>query len=226
MNSIDVIVKILSNNPCIEALSFHEYSHSKMIQDGIEIWHTEEQEMFEYAMALKQRTGTPFWNGIMLSTFNNPNYSKQILRQALRHNPITNLVYITREMVSSSLKPTYALCSKVKINNCTEEFHLPLIDFHIPPSSLNQQVVSDVCNYLDVGPGWILNSGESYHFIGANPVTWKDLNSILCQAIVYSPIVDAIWISHQLRENSCSLRIGEKHGFVPEVVMQIDVNTR
>lgn len=224
MNSIDVIDKILSHNPCIEALSFHEYSHSEMIQDRIENWRSEEQGMFEYALALKKINGLPFWNGIMLSTFDNPNYSKQILRRALLHNSITNLVYIPRDMVLSSLKSSYALCSKVKINKSSEEFHLPLIDFHIPPSNLNQHVVSDVCKYLDVGPGWILNSGESYHFIGANPVAWVDLNNVLCRAIVYSPIVDAIWISHQLREKSCSLRIGEKNGRVPEVVMQVDVN--
>lgn len=221
MNSIDVIKSILTLNPGIEALSFHEYAQSKLIQDDISNWRIEEETMFEYALSLKKNNGTPFWNGIMLSAFDNPDYSKKVLRAALRHNPINNLHYLSREEISSSLNSSYALCSKVKIKNSKEEYHLPLIDFHIPPSRLNQQVVDDVCQNLDVGPGWILNSGESYHFIGSRLMTWGDLYCILSKAIVYNPIVDAIWISHQLRESCCSLRIGEKKGVVPTVVLQI-----
>lgn len=221
MNSQDVINSILSLNPCIEALSFHSYSHSVLIQDEIVNWQTEEQNMFEYALALKEHNGIPFWNGIMLSTFNNPNYSKQILKQALRHNSVNGLLFIPRESIASSLKSSYAICSKVRIYGKVEEFHLPLIDFHIPPSSLNLRVVYDVCQNLGVGTGWILNSGESYHFIGNHPILWDDLNTILCKAIVYNPIVDTIWVSHQLREKCCSLRIGEKKGVLPEVVLQI-----
>ncbi len=221
MKSIDVIQRILEINQDIRELSFHEFPPSVMIQEEISDWGVDEQRVFDGAVALKKAYGLPFWNGIMLSEFNNPHFSKKMLHSALHHNPVANLKFVNRDRVRISMRQSYALCSKVKKENGTE-MHIPLFDFHIPPSSCNLDVVIEVCKTLGLNSGWILNSGESYHFIGSNPIKWDDLHYLLCEAIVFNPIVDTIWISHQLREKCCSLRIGEKHGIDPTVVFYFD----
>ena len=220
MRSNDVLKMILADNPDISALSFHNYPSSSLVQSIILDWGGDEQTMFENAMSLKESYRLPFWNGIMISAFNNPNYSTKILESSLRHNPINNLVYIDRDSIDSSLSLSYAFCSKVRMTD-GDILHIPQMDFHINPSIDNLRVVNDVCTFLKLGRGWILNSGESYHFIGSSPISWKCLSTILYTAIVFNPIVDTIWISHQLREGCCSLRIGEKYGVFPEVVQQI-----
>ena len=220
MKSIDVIKSILALNPDIAELSFHEYPRSVLVQSEMMDWGADEQDMFEMAIELKKEYGLPFWNGIMLSSFDNPHYSKKILNQSLRHNSIVDLCYISRERIHSSLNPSFAFCSKVKMSNGSIK-HIPQLDFHISPSPQNLRVVCDVCQLLNIGPGWILDSGESYHFIGRTPVSWERIKKILYTAIVFNPIIDTIWISHQLREGCCSLRIGEKRGVYPTVICQI-----
>jgi hypothetical protein len=55
--------------------------------------------------------------------------------------------------------------------------------------------------------GLLFESGRSFHFYGADPVTLPDLVSILGRAQLLSPIVDSRWVSHQLIDGRCALRI-------------------
>ena len=66
-----------------------------------------------------------------------------------------------------------------------------------------------------------LASGESYHFISSAIMSWNELYIVLCKALRFCPIIDRAWISHQLEEQSCSLRINKKNGIMPIVVRVI-----
>lgn len=225
MNSLDVIQTIVRLSPSIKSLSFHRFPKQQLVQERDIIWGNREQCMFDMALGFKN-VGLPFWDGIMLSAFNNANFSEALLQQALHHNAHTKVTYVGVDELQLWLHneanniDDIAFCSKVILNN-GEECHLPLVDFHIPVSESNEKVVESVCRLLRLGSGWILNSGESYHFIGANPVCYSDLENILHKALMFTPIVDKAWVSHQLRERSCSLRVGEKRGLYPVVVKQI-----
>ena len=162
----------------------------------------------------------PDFLSMSYQTLDNPDYSKRLLEKSLRHNTIHALRRIERNDISSSLNPSFAFCSRVKMVDGSIR-HIPQLDFHIRTSPQNLNVVCDVCRFLRLGPGWILNSGESYHFIGKIPITWKKLSNILYTAIVFNPIIDTIWVSHQLREGCCSLRIGEKNGVFPVVIREL-----
>lgn len=95
--------------------------------------------------------------------------------------------------------------------------HIPMLDFHIEVSPANTRIVTDICSLL-CQEGFILNSGKSYHFIGTGLLTDEGLNKFLGKALLFTPIVDEIWIAHQLQEQSCTLRFGEKHGMIPTVI--------
>lgn len=94
----------------------------------------------------------------------------------------------------------------------------PMLDFHIPISDINLNIVENICNLLELKSGYILNSGESYHFISSTIVTWEDLYLTLSKALRFCPILDRTWISHQLEEKSCSLRVDRKNGVEPMMV--------
>ena len=63
------------------------------------------------------------------------------------------------------------------------------------------------CKVLILGPRYILNNGESYHFISLRIVTWANLHQILSKALRFCPILDRAWINHQLEEGFCFLRV-------------------
>lgn len=220
MNTIELLKSIIDWNPEIDYLTIHKFSYSQLIQDEITNWGKSEDMMFEYAIRLKSQYHLPFWSGIMLSTFDNKDFSKKVLTAALHHNPIKELSYIKSSDIPDSFDNSIAICSMVLLKDGSE-MHIPMIDFHIPPSSENLNVVKSVCKIMDLCPGWILNSGESYHFIGRKIATWDSIYEILAKSLLFNPIVDIAWVSHQLREKSCSLRVGEKKGRVPVVECMI-----
>lgn len=220
MNTWDVINDIILRNPDIDQLSFHRFPPSVMIQDETKDWGKEEDMVFNRAMKLKQTLHFPFWSGIMISSFDNPFFPESLLKSALHHNTIENLQFVDVRALNKFDNESNALCSIVRKVNGKEE-HIPMMDFHISPSHNNLRIVKSVCSCLELRSGWILDSGESYHFIGSNSIPWDALYIRLSASLVFNPIVDIAWISHQLREKCCSLRIGKKNGRYPEVICEL-----
>lgn len=219
MTTIQLLPYIVDNNPEIQAFTFQRFPSSVMVQDQIQEWSEGELRMFNFAIRMREEYHLPFWDGIMMSSFNNPQSSERVIMQALHHNQITKLTHISVKdlaRISSLSLDNLALCSEVILAN-GEHRHLPLLDFHIPESSDNVKIAEIVCKTLALGRGWLLESGESYHFVGSEVLAWDVLYDKLCQALLFTPILDKAWISHQLRERICSLRIGPKHGMLPKV---------
>ncbi len=220
MNTIDILLEISKINKEIKAYSFHLYNKQSLVQERISDWKESEQNIFDSAMLFKKQYNLPFWDGIMLSHFNRSYYSDSLLEAALYHNSIKHLKFVdtneTQELFQLK-QQRIAVNSQVKMTDGSIR-HLPMLDFHIPVSDNNIPIIYKVCKCLELPNGYILNSGESYHYIGMNPIEWETLYSILCKALLYSPIIDKAWISHQLIEKSCSLRIGKKNGIETQFV--------
>lgn len=85
-------------------------------------------------------------------------------------------------------------------------------------SNEHTEVVNDALAHLGLEHGYILDSGSSYHFIGIDIISYYDYMRLLYNAYLLSPITDGRWIAHQLIEESCNLRIGEKKGFTPTLI--------
>lgn len=223
MTTIQLLPYIIKANPEIQEFTFQRFPSSVMLQDHLPEWKADEQQMFDFAIRMRDEYHLPFWDGIMMSTFGNPYASERVMMQALRHNQITKVTHISVNNIEQEFSlplDNLALCAEVILRN-GEHRYLPMLDFHIPTSSDNIKIAEMVCRLLELGQGWLIESGESYHFIGSKLYTWQEQHDKLCQALLFTPILDKAWISHQLREKTCSLRIGLKHGVMPKVCHMI-----
>ena len=222
MNTIDILSQIARQHHEIAAFHITSFPHQRQVQESLRPWGDREQRMFRQALDMK-KSGVPFWNAVMLSSFDNSAYSPSLIGAALHHNPIDSLQEVSREQMlhfsaaSLDASKRWAVNSRVRLRNGRIR-HLPMIDFHIPATATNTAVVRQVCQCLSLGDGYILKSGVSYHFLGTTLVTRGELLRMLARALLFCPIIDGAWLSHQLLEESCSLRIDRKNGVDTEVV--------
>lgn len=225
MNTLDILKQILISNSEILSYKFHIFPTKSLLQDIIKL-DEEEMGLVNNALNIREKYRLPFWDSIMLSFFGNKNYSKKILHQALRHNNRQTFFEVNRiDFLSGNLfineKERLAINSGIVLQN-EKIVHMPMLDFHIPVSECNFKIIKDVLIELKVVSGYILNSGESYHFIGDYYIDEKSLIDFLANALFFAPIIDRAWIGHQILERSCSLRIDKKHGVYPEMICYIE----
>ena len=85
-----------------------------------------------------------------------------------------------------------------------------MIDFHCPAQADNDELVSSTIAALAIGPGYLVESGESYHFYGLGLLSDSDLPAFLGKILLLCPIVDRAWVAHQLMEGVCALRVSPR----------------
>lgn len=216
MNIFDLMRKILDTNKDIEEMNFHVFPPFSLLQDVYELDNIEKDQI-NSALTIRKETGIPFWDSLMLTFFNHEKHSERFFSWCQRHNK-NGLLLSSRNIseiesvVKANPKQMWALSSRLSMANTSK--HLLFIDFHIRPNDDNLQIVEQLINSLGV-KGYILNSGESYHFISKsvhNQEEWLDFTAKL---LFFSPIVDRAWIAHQLLERTSSLRISLKHNITP-----------
>lgn len=224
METINVIEYIGNVNAEIDSFYFFPLQKQLLLQDRIVL---DEKDINQTAKAFRIRESLklPFWDCMMLSSFDNPEYSEKIFDAVLCHRecgPLTELkndFQLFRELVQLK-EQNYAWNSQVKLRN-GEIKHVLMLDFHIPVSTPNLAVVKSVLKRLGLTKGMIINSGESFHAISSYYVDEEILIKTLQRALFFSPIIDKLWVAHQMINKSCSLRIGRKHGLIPKVVAEI-----
>jgi hypothetical protein len=169
------------------------------------------------ALQMRNELGLPFWDAANLACFGTGAKAALVAKEALFHNG-DGVRYL--RLASASVTPdelrNLALAesshsilvwsSKVE-TNAGDTAHIPMLDFHCPESPPNLELVSKVLRLLDIGPGFILESGKSYHFYGRKLITDSERILFLSRALLLAPIVDRSWIAHQLLEGACGLRI-------------------
>ena len=226
MNTLEILYRIGKENEDIESFSFHSFPKQHLLQDNQISWSKTDKQFFNAALSLRNQSGLPFWDSVMLSCFNNPDYSKIILHNAMRHNSIKEDVYVEKNnLLSTNLNSLcdgerLACCSRVQMKDKSIR-HLPMLDFHIPVSDMNFKVVQEVCLTIGLHNGYLLNSGESYHYLANFTVEWDELFLLLAKSILFCPIIDRAWISHQLQEKCCSLRVDKKNGKEVQFIAEI-----
>ncbi len=226
MNTLGVISKILDLNLDIEELNVVELKSSEMVQDN-KIINDSVQNQINSALEIRNKHSFSFWDCICSTFINNKSYSKNLLRQVLHHNYNKDVISIHRSLFSEvdqhlANHKNYAILSKVICKN-KRIFHIPLIDFHCMSNRNNILLAEDIVNFLQIGSGYLLDSGESFHFIGSRLIDKNEFKPYLGKLLMYTPIIDKSWIAHQLIEKSCALRISYKNGVLPEVIKPIIV---
>lgn len=119
-----------------------------------------------------------------------------------------------------------SFCSSVEVFASDQRMHLPLLDLGVKPGPDGEAAAMDAMHALGLR-GLLFESGRSYHFYGADPVTPPDLVAILGRAQLLSPIIDSRWVSHQLIDGRCGLRIStdsEKTPAPPVFVARVETD--
>jgi hypothetical protein len=213
----DAVVEIVHATDDIAAIQCVVVPPSRLVQEEQRL-PPESATVVKTGLEIRQSYRLPFWDAVLVSCFDRLLPPRDLIGQALHHNPIATarwripaedchveqLAGITTEAVTRG--GSVALLSSV-IRKTGETGHLPMLDFHCPCSPENQRLAAEVLVALDPGPGYLIASGESYHFIGAQLITGSDLPVFLGRALLLSPIIDRAWIAHQLIEGTCALRI-------------------
>ncbi len=225
MNTINIIKEILINNQEIEYIYIHNYPSQQLLQCVISFTENDINH-FNKAMEIRDKYHLPFWDSIMLSSFYEERYSKNFFKYATHHNTKDKFLIINRdkidEFIYNNSLINIAFNSKIILSNM-ETKHIPLFDFHIPVNNTNLNIIKTVLKELNIKSGYIVNSGESYHFIGNYYIDYNEYKTILYKALFFSPIIDKNWIAHQLIEESSSLRIGYKHNILPILIEKYNI---
>lgn len=104
--------------------------------------------------------------------------------------------------------------------------HIPMLDFSISVNEKSLDIVSSAVEALllsitglDNSRGFILNSGQSYHFLGLRLITQQQLEHFLHRALLLVPLVDARYIGHSVLDGELCLRVSERLGRNDEPVI-------
>ena len=224
MNTLDVIANIYRINPNIRAFTFAKYPKQTLIQDEKSVC-TTDLNFINSALEVRKKLKLPFWDSLMLSFFDKKEVSKTLLIRALKHNKNSDIINTKNineiySLLNNNCEYNLSLNSQVQFIDGSIA-HLFLLDFHVYHSENNLIIVSDILTILGL-KGYILSSGESYHFISKSFNSVDSIIDLLAKTLLFSPIVDRAWVAHQLLERSCSVRVGQKHGIFPTVVKELE----
>ena len=186
-----------------------------------------ELELVERALSLREELRLPFWESVLLSSEEYESVPAGLLDAAQFHNSTAHLLEwlpanaSLRDRLREAVKSVdgddmMAIASSVRCRD-GKIGHIPMVDFHSKASAHSERVVREVCRRL--GGGFIVCSGNSYHFYGTELISAGGRREFLGRALLYLPIVDARWIGHQLQERSSALRISPKGDSCREPVL-------
>jgi hypothetical protein len=158
----------------------------------------------------------------MVNCFGSHGRVLPLFEAALYHNSLTSrhALRVEGNQVADQIQKLFptiedsnvlALLSSVRTVS-GEVAHLPLLDFHLPATPFNEKVALEALQALGIGPGYLLASGKSYHFIGSRLIEFSAFPRFLARALLLSPVIDRSWIAHQIIEGRSAVRISPKPG--------------
>ena len=222
MKTKDIIDSIVLNRDDVSELSIIKLGESKDLKADSPFWSLTDDRIFQRALSLRKDLGIPFWSAIMTSMVSLNKFSENCLNQISRHNPNEIIQTIKAEdFINTKVGEKQGINSKVIMKDGSVR-HIPMLDFRVRCTDENTVIVKYICKQLlPNNHGFILVSGNSYHLIGNVLMYYDELVVFLGKALLYSPIVDDIWIAHQLIEGSCTLRLSRKHGVYPTLIEEV-----
>jgi hypothetical protein len=191
--------------------------------------------LLDVVKKVRATSGIPFWDAVLLAIGDEQaSVRDDVLSTAQLHQPTAQAS--TREFldVESSLREALVdRASRVRtgallvVSSFVETIsgggaHLPMLDFRVPPTPSNLELVGALVRTLQL-KGWILESGRSYHFYGSSLLSYNEFRTFLGRALLFQPVVDARWVAHQVIEGAAALRIsrGGQSQITPKIVAAI-----
>jgi hypothetical protein len=232
ITAIEIVQRLLVLHPEITSLTVFEPNEIPSAQERL--GHSSiSNSIVDEGIEIRNGIGLPFWDAALLSCYGKGESALPVMRQALFHNsPPKRKFSIPREewgearfaVESGKMSPgsILVLSSRVIVNEIAER-HVPMLDFRCPANESNDSLASATAKLLGKSGGYVLNSGQSYHFYGKALLSDSEVVQFLGRALLLSPVVDRAWIGHQLIEGECGLRIsGHPQGSsMPTLICEI-----
>lgn len=220
MDAITTVTRIVSAHPEIAHVFFGQpninppfQKRLKLSEPDLRIFHLAEQQWW------KRENGFPFLDNLMLALLRSESTSEALLEGAVFHQGISESQFsLTSDSLTEQKVVELAhnvpsgkmltMCSEVRLKDGSTR-HIPMMDFQCPANEHSLLLVREVAQLFRVGPGFIVATRNSYHFYGIQLVSTSEMANFLGRALLFSPIVDQVWIGHQLIDLCCALRIAD-----------------
>jgi hypothetical protein len=220
MPTAEVLTLLISQNEHISAIFAFTYRHPPILQERL-VLNSDEDAIIAKARLLREATRLPFWEALMLTCFGERRDCTRLLEEASFHqSPGDSLIRISRDEALagqlaelSMAQPSghhLSFSSRIEMDGL-DVANLPLLDFHCPESTENDELVSRVCKQLFRHRVLVFSSGESYHALGLYTLRETEFRDFLTRSLLFAPIVDARYVAHQLLEGACALRLSNSH---------------
>jgi hypothetical protein len=85
--------------------------------------------------------------------------------------------------------------------------HFAMLDFSGTPTNGLRRLVLGVAARLLPDGGFLLDSGRSFHAIGSSIISSRRRRRLYADSLFYCPLVDRMYVAHQLRRSTSSMRI-------------------
>jgi hypothetical protein len=228
----EVVRLLLDRHRDITLLTLFEPFAAPLLQERLEA-DSQTSALVAAGLKIRNELGLPFWDSLLTACFGAGASAIPVLDHARFHNlpprQTTSLkasawstAAVDKAISGLAAGNMLVLSSRVELRT-GECRHIPMMDFHVPPTPQNKELTIHIAKALDPKGGYILNSGKSYHFYGKSLLDARGLPAFLGNALLFCPFIDRAWIAHQLIEGACGLRISEKPsgGPIPKLFLEL-----
>lgn len=198
-DAYEVAAQVIRSNPKIESVTLVTYTEGPNWGDLPDV---EKRTLSSLVKGIRQDTGERVFSKVPAA---------QVSAEALR---------IRAEGLG--LGELLGLISKVELCDGGSA-HIPMMDFVCGPSAQNLTSITHLLSEMRKGIGFLLESGRSYHYYGAELLTDEEWRRFIGKCLLMFGYVDDRYIGHQLVDGHCVLRLsaGRLKCRVPAVVGQL-----
>lgn len=218
----DFLRALCEKTPTISELNFRTYLLAPGVDKRVSEKGIIDDAVLAKAEQFKRDFGGSLWDAVLRILMHKGNYlPESLLSRALvhKHDPrersfnLTNEEFITQgtAAIITNLRDDegLAISSRVRIRSGYSA-HLPMLDFASEPTQANRKAVEYMLRAIDQ-PGVILNSGNSYHFIGISLLGSDEWLRFMGRSLLLAPLIDARYTGHRLYDGECYLRVFAKN---------------
>lgn len=196
------------------------------------------QPLIEAARTRRHEHGIPFWDALLSTAVERgPDIPDEIALSALYHQDVKTsgrrlrfkATSLDRQTIDHEIGQLQEREFLMVRSASLEEpgLHLPMLDLHISSDGAAAEGAARKLLAHLGEPGYLFNSGRSFHFYGSRTIPWAEMALFLARAQLLSPVVDTRWVAHQLIEQCAALRIshGRERQQMPQLVAAVNTDS-
>lgn len=208
--------EILAINSSVKNINVFFYKLLPKFQDRSDTL-PQDSLLFGKARELAISKDIPFHDAAITCALAEERVDMSFINTFTKANPIQpNRRLISRSDVATGVLKTLAqetqlpdvlsVTSEVRFL-CGAILHLPMCDFRCPVTKKNEMQVTQIAYHLLPQGGVLINSGGSYHLLGTKTITHDELIRFFGSCLMFTPVMDRMYIAHHLIRGYGSLRI-------------------